>query len=126
MLGDDLHAALGASVPADHSRQTLADDYIPRLATSSSEVLDVGLARLTKPVVMRRDAEAFEQAFQDGRAAIHRRGLHDLGDEPARPCACRVNDPEPLREVFTAPPGQAGSKSSTATEAVISASMSAR
>ena len=42
MLGDDLHAALGASVPSDHSRQTLADDYIPRLATSSAEVLDLG------------------------------------------------------------------------------------
>ena len=37
MLGDDLHAALGASVPSDHSRQTLADDYIPRLATSSAD-----------------------------------------------------------------------------------------
>jgi SAM-dependent methyltransferase len=42
VLGDDLHAALAASVPRDHSRQTLADDYIPRLATSSAEVLDLG------------------------------------------------------------------------------------
>lgn len=41
MLGDDLHALLGAAIPGDHSRQTLADHYIPRLATAA-EVLDLG------------------------------------------------------------------------------------
>jgi SAM-dependent methyltransferase len=42
VLGDDLHAALGASVPGGHSRQVLADDYIPLLAGSSHDVLDLG------------------------------------------------------------------------------------
>jgi SAM-dependent methyltransferase len=42
VLGDDLHAVLGASIPGDHSRQTLADDYIPLLARSSDGVLDLG------------------------------------------------------------------------------------
>jgi SAM-dependent methyltransferase len=42
VLGDDLHAALGQSVPEDHSRQVLADDHIPLLASSSDNVLDLG------------------------------------------------------------------------------------
>ncbi|MEA2470473.1 MAG: hypothetical protein QOE38_1472 [Thermoleophilaceae bacterium] len=40
MLGDDLRAALGDAIPASTLRQSLADDYIPRLAGGS--VLDLG------------------------------------------------------------------------------------
>ncbi|MEX2253646.1 MAG: class I SAM-dependent methyltransferase [Thermoleophilaceae bacterium] len=44
MLGDDLLRELGGSVPGDHSRQTLADEYIGRLVagTDSPRVLDLG------------------------------------------------------------------------------------
>src|SRR5438067_1752740 len=45
--------------------------------------VDVRLARLAETPVAHGDAEAFEQALERRRAAIHRRGLHDLGHEPA-------------------------------------------
>jgi SAM-dependent methyltransferase len=38
LLGDDLGELLGARIPADHSRQTIADDY----ARPAEHVLDVG------------------------------------------------------------------------------------
>jgi SAM-dependent methyltransferase len=42
MLGDDLLALLGDAVPSVPVRQSLADDYIPRLAASGGSVLDLG------------------------------------------------------------------------------------
>ena len=38
MLGDDLGELLGAGIPADHSRQTIADSY----ARPAERVLDLG------------------------------------------------------------------------------------
>jgi SAM-dependent methyltransferase len=42
MLGDDLLAVLGDAIPRDHSRQTLADHYIPALSRPGAKVLDLG------------------------------------------------------------------------------------
>src|SRR5215471_6027236 len=45
--------------------------------------VDVSLAGFAQTPVAQPHAEAFEQAFERGRAAIHRRSLHDFGNEEA-------------------------------------------
>src|SRR5262249_52896264 len=45
--------------------------------------VDVRLAGFTQTPVTHPHAEALEQAFERGRAAIQRPGLHDVGDEEA-------------------------------------------
>ena len=48
--------------------------------------VDVGLARLAQPSVARRGCRDPRAGTSASRAAVHRRGLHDLGREPAAPC----------------------------------------
>ncbi len=46
MLGDDLGALLGQTIPSDHSRQTLADAYAARgLSGPGTRVMDLGCGR---------------------------------------------------------------------------------
>ncbi len=42
MIADDLLEALGNAIPGDHSRQVLADHYIPLLAATGRSIVDLG------------------------------------------------------------------------------------
>jgi SAM-dependent methyltransferase len=42
MIADDLRELLGERIPAGHTRQVLADDWIPRLAEAGPRVMDLG------------------------------------------------------------------------------------
>src|SRR5512140_2801418 len=72
MIGRN-HALLGTHT------QLIGDEFdgINRRA------VDIGLACLAQPAVTDWDVKPFEQALQCGGAAIHGRGLHHLGREPA-------------------------------------------
>jgi SAM-dependent methyltransferase len=74
--GSDLRALLGDAVPADHSRQQLADAWVPRLIGSTGPapaVLDLGCG-----------PAASREVFRAQRADVRWTGL-DVPDSPSPP-----------------------------------------